>query len=88
MLENWVRKEPAFASRVSFERAPSLAVVSFNANVKFEADMVTKEHGQIVETPTEARSAEPGPSVAAVLVVSTIAAAFTLAIVWFVFFRT
>lgn len=50
--------------------------------------MVTKEHGQIVETPTEARQAESGPSVAAVLVVSTIAAVFTLAIVWFVFFRT
>jgi hypothetical protein len=63
-------------------------VVPFNANVKFEADMVTKEHGRIVETPTEARQAEPGPSVLALLVVSTIAAVFTLAIVWFVFFRT
>jgi hypothetical protein len=50
--------------------------------------MVTKQHGQIVETPTEARQAEPGPSVAALLVISTIAAIFTLAIVWFVFFRT
>jgi len=50
--------------------------------------MVTKEHGRIVETPTEARQAEPGPSVLALLVVSTIAAVFTLAIVWFVFFRT
>ena len=50
--------------------------------------MVTKQHGRIVETPTEARSAEPGPSVAALLAVSTIAAIFTLAIVWFVFFRT
>jgi hypothetical protein len=70
------------------EYAPSLAVVPFNANEKFEADMVTKEHGHIVETPTEARSAEPGPSVLALLVVSTIAAVFTLAIVWFVFFRT
>lgn len=49
--------------------------------------MVTKQHGQIIETPTEA-SAEPGPSVAALLVVSTIAVIFTLAIVWFVFFRT
>ena len=56
--------------------------------MKFEADMVTKENGQIVETATEARSAERGPSIAAVLAISTIAAIFTLAIVWFVFFRT
>ncbi|CAM5427668.1 putative protein OS=Afipia felis OX=1035 GN=BN961_01897 PE=4 SV=1 [Afipia felis] len=50
--------------------------------------MATKQPGQIVKTPTEARSAEPGPSVAALLTVSTIAAIFTLAIIWFVFFRT
>ena len=49
--------------------------------------MAIKEQGQIVETPTEARSAEPGPSVLALLTVSTIGAAFTLAIVWFLFFR-
>lgn len=67
--------------------APPIAA-AFDANVKFEADMATKQNGQIVETPTEARSAEPGPSMAAVLTVSTIAAVFTLAIIWFVFFRT
>lgn len=50
--------------------------------------MATKQHGQIVETPTEARQAEPGPSIAAVLAVSTIASIFILAIIWFVFFRT
>lgn len=43
---------------------------------------------RIVETPVEARSAERGPSVLALLTVSTIAAGFVLAIVWFVFFRT
>ncbi|MCF2523009.1 hypothetical protein [Bradyrhizobium sp. G127] len=43
---------------------------------------------RIVETPTEARQAEPGPSVLALLSISTIAAIFVLAIVWFVFFRT
>ena len=42
---------------------------------------------RIVETPTEARQAEPGPSVLALLTISTIAAVFVLAIVWFVFFR-
>lgn len=43
---------------------------------------------RIVETPTEARGAEPGPSVLALLTISTVAAGFVLAIVWFVFFRT
>lgn len=43
---------------------------------------------RVVETPTEARQAEPGPSVLALLTISTIAAIFVLAIVWFVFFRT
>lgn len=43
---------------------------------------------RVVETPTEARQAEPGPSVLALLTISTVAAIFVLAIVWFVFFRT
>jgi len=43
---------------------------------------------RVVETPTEARGAEPGPSILALLTISTIAAGFVLAIVWFVFFRT
>lgn len=43
---------------------------------------------RIVETATEARGAEPGPSILALLSISTIAAGFVLAIVWFVFFRT
>jgi hypothetical protein len=50
--------------------------------------MPIKQNDRIVETPTEARSAEPGPSVLALLTVSTIAAGFTLAIIWFLFFRT
>ncbi len=54
--------------------------------------MAKVEHVQgerrIVETPTEARQAEPGPSVLALLSISTIAAIFVLAIVWFIFFRT
>ena len=32
--------------------------------------MVVKKHGVIIETPTEARQAEPGPSVPLLLVVS------------------
>ena len=50
--------------------------------------MATKQHGQIIETPTEARQAEPGPSVFALLTVSTGLAILILAGVWFVFFRT
>jgi hypothetical protein len=47
----------------------------------------TREHDQIVETPREARGAEPGPSVLALLTVSTGLAVLILGSVWFVFFR-
>lgn len=50
--------------------------------------MATHRHGQIVETPTEARQAEPGPSVLALLTVSTGLAVVILGLVWFVFFAT
>src|ERR1700751_2624745 len=51
-----------------------------------EVLMATQRHGQTVETPTEARQAEPGPSVLALLTVSTGLAILILGIVWFVFF--
>ncbi|MDB5654306.1 MAG: hypothetical protein JWQ94_1919 [Tardiphaga sp.] len=50
--------------------------------------MATKQNGQIVESATEARQAEPGPSVLALLAMSTGLAVLVLAVVWFVFFRT
>jgi hypothetical protein len=53
-----------------------------------EGTMATRQQGRIVETPTEARQAEPGPSVLALLTVSTGLAILILGIVWFVFFRT
>ena len=53
-----------------------------------EGTMATRRHDQIVETPTEARQAEPGPSVLALLTVSTGLAVLILGVVWFVFFRT
>lgn len=62
-------------------------VLSRRSHLAIEDVMPTKQDGRIVETPTEARQAEPGPSVAALLTISTIAAIFTLAIIWFVFFR-
>ena len=50
--------------------------------------MERQRHAQIIETPTEARQAEPGPSVLALLMVSTGLAILILGVVWFVFFRT
>ncbi len=51
--------------------------------------MATREQDrQVVETPTEARQGEPGPSVLALLVVSTGLALLILGLLWFVFFRT
>jgi hypothetical protein len=49
--------------------------------------MVIKKHGIIVETPTEARQAEPGPSVLALLTVSTLLAVLILGGVWYAFFQ-
>jgi hypothetical protein len=50
--------------------------------------MPIKKYGLIIETPTEARQAESGPSVLAVLTISTCLAVLILAGVWFAFFRT
>lgn len=50
--------------------------------------MATHRDGRIVETTTEARHGEPGPSVAALLTVSTGLAVLILGVVWFVFFST
>jgi hypothetical protein len=50
--------------------------------------MPTRDHGVIVETPTEARQAERGPSILAILTVSTVLAVLILGGIWLVFFRT
>ncbi len=49
--------------------------------------MARKQRGEIVETTTEARQAEPGPSVLSLLVVSVCLAVLILASVWYAFFR-
>ena len=49
--------------------------------------MATRQNRQIIETPTEARQAEPGPSVLALLTISTGLAILILGVVWYVFFR-
>ena len=48
--------------------------------------MKTKEH-QIIETPREARQAEPSPSMFMLLAISTGLAVLILGALWFVFFR-
>ncbi len=50
--------------------------------------MATRQHRQIIETPTEAHQAEPAPSVLALLAVSIGLAMLILGSVWYVFFRT
>jgi hypothetical protein len=49
--------------------------------------MATRGHDRIVETPTEARQGERGPTVLALLVISIGLAVLILGIAWFVFFR-
>jgi hypothetical protein len=50
--------------------------------------MAMQRERQIVETPTEARQAELGPSVLALLAISTGLAVLILGVVWFAFFHT
>ncbi len=53
-----------------------------------DVEMVRREKGRIVETATEARQAEPGPSIFAVLIGSLALAIVLMGVVWFIFFRT
>jgi hypothetical protein len=48
--------------------------------------MPKSENGRTVETPTEARQAEPGPSVLMLLAISTILTVLILGGVWMVYF--
>jgi hypothetical protein len=49
--------------------------------------MPTKKHGIIIETPTEARQAEPGPSILALLAISTGLAVLIVGGLWYAFFQ-
>jgi hypothetical protein len=49
--------------------------------------MARKQRDEIVETTTEARRAEPGPSVLSLSVVSVCLAVLIVASVWYAFFR-
>ncbi len=50
--------------------------------------MPVEKQGVIIETPTEARQAELGPSILKVLAISTILAVAAFTIVWLIFLRT
>jgi cobalamin biosynthesis Mg chelatase CobN len=50
--------------------------------------MAEKNQGRIVETATEARQAEPGPSILVILIVSVVLAVTVVGALWFIFFRT
>lgn len=50
--------------------------------------MPIKKHGVIIETPTEARQAEPGPSMLVVLVISFLLTCIIMGTIWFGFFQT
>jgi hypothetical protein len=53
----------------------------------WKVSMVEKEQHRIVETATEARQAEPGPSILSILIVSVVLATMILGVLWFFFFR-
>jgi hypothetical protein len=50
--------------------------------------MPIKKHGVIIETPTEARQAEPGPSILMLLIVSVSLTVLLFGAIWLFFFRT
>jgi hypothetical protein len=49
--------------------------------------MAERKDGRIVETPTEARQAEPGPSVLMLLGISLVLAIVVLGAVWLIYFH-
>jgi hypothetical protein len=75
-------------------RGSGVAVVSAAGTRKartvpgIEGPMATRQQHRIVETPTQARQAEPGPSVLALLTISTGLAVLILGVIWFVFFHS
>jgi hypothetical protein len=94
-FEGCVRQEIAGINRGNINPIAGVASMStsprrgfFTAPKQPEGTMATtRERHQIVETSTEARQAEPGPSVLALLTVSTGLAVLILGVVWFAFFR-
>jgi hypothetical protein len=61
---------------------------SLESSLRKDTIMAKLEDGRIVETPTEARSAERGPSILVLLTVSVVLAVVMMGAVWTVFFKT
>jgi hypothetical protein len=79
---------PKTRNLIRNETLLSIGAATTLATPLIEGTMATKQDRRIVETATEARQAEPGPSVFALLAVSTGLAILILGVVWFAFFRT
>jgi hypothetical protein len=65
-----------------------LVAVGVRSKSLRKTSMAEKKQGRIVETATEARQAEPGPSILLILIVSVVLAVTVLGALWFIFFRT
>jgi hypothetical protein len=80
---------PDFRNIAQYDALLLLTVLKRMAKQAGSEDaMAIKENGQVVESTTEARQGEAGPSVLALLAISTGLAVLILGVVWFVFFRT
>jgi len=98
MLHNWVSDKrrargelPVGRRRGEEHRARERVAFDTScprARQRKKGAKATKRQGQIVETTTEARQGEPGPSVVALLIISTGLAILILGVVWYAFFRT
>jgi hypothetical protein len=87
-LKKAVEDTPSGTGADNIEKTPVFDRADLAPKIWAEKVMAVKKHGIIVETPTEARQAERGPSVLALLAVSTCLAILILGVVWFVFFRS
>lgn len=79
----------SFGERMRDRSVPAQErMVSQRLSFKMEDVMATIHERRIVESSTEARQAEPGPSILALLLVSLGLAAVTLVAVWTFFFHS
>jgi hypothetical protein len=86
-LRHATKDTPSGTSPDDVEKVPRVRPGRPSAENLRESFMPIKKHGIIIETPTEARQAERGPSVLALLAISTCLAVLILGGVWFAFFR-
>ena len=95
-LEQWrAEHTPLASAAIRRQRAaghrngwPALRLATHLRGFTQRLSMVKKKHSIIIETPTEARQAETGPSILWMLVTSVAIAVAAMGTVWFLFFRT